>query len=497
MTERIERVIGRPIPKIRVPVRENSFFKNILSNEQGRITNDPLEIQQWMKEFTETSNLSAVFRAPIQKIIPQIFKSMKIGSTITVPLISSRGTIGLLDMSSNGQFNEEDLTRIRNISHQVTAIILRKQAEDQVKMQLERIRALNDIDHAINSSLDMRVSLEILLKEVLIQLHVDAASILLLNQPGQVLAYVTGIGFRTPAIRQSRLHLGEGLAGQVGHERKILHISDPETARVPMSRTDLFKSEGFVEYIGVPLIAKGTLKGVLEIFHRSHLDPDLDWMNFLETLSGQASIAIDNVLLFEGIQQSNQELIAAYDATIIGWSQAMDLRDKETEGHTQRVTDLTLKLAKRMGIGQPEMVQIRRAALLHDIGKLGVPDQILFKPGPLTDAEWTIMHQHPNFAYNMLMPIAYLRSALDIPYCHHEKWDGSGYPRGLKGEDIPMAARLFAIIDVWDALRSNRPYRASWTAEKTRQYILDQSGKQFDPVVVRYFMEMLEDGEVS
>ena len=161
----------------------------------------------------------------------------------------------------------------------------------------------------------------------------------------------------------------------------------------------------------------------------------------------------------------------AYDETIEGWSRAMDLRDKETEGHTQRVTELTLRLANSMGFGAEELVHIRRGTLLHDIGKMGVPDDILRKPGPLTDEEWVIMRRHPQLAYDMLAPIFYLRPATDIPYCHHEKWDGTGYPRGLKGEQIPLAARIFALVDVWDALCSDRPYRKAWPADRVRSYI--------------------------
>jgi len=169
------------------------------------------------------------------------------------------------------------------------------------------------------------------------------------------------------------------------------------------------------------------------------------------------------------------------------------LRDKETEGHTQRVTELTLKLARAMGLTNSDLVHIRRGALLHDIGKMGVPDGILFKEGPLTEEEWKIMRQHPRFAYEMLSPIEYLRPALDIPYCHHEKWDGSGYPRGLKGEEIPLAARLFAVVDVYDALTSDRPYRPAWPRQKTLEHIRQLSGSHFDPQVVETFMELLAE----
>jgi HD-GYP domain-containing protein (c-di-GMP phosphodiesterase class II) len=314
-----------------------------------------------------------------------------------------------------------------------------------------------------------------------------------LNAFNQRLEYVAGKGFRTLGIRQSNLQIGEGLAGQVGLERKVLHISNLDEAKVQPHRQELLKDEQFVEYLGIPLVAKGMLKGVLEIFNRTPLTPDLDWLNYLETLGGQAAIAIDNVQMFEGMQQSNHELITAYDATIAGWSRAMDLRDKETEGHTQRVTELTVQLAKKMGISQQDIVQMRRGALLHDIGKLGVSDNILLKPDTLSTIEWAVMRQHPAYAYKMLLPITYLRPALDIPYCHHEKWDGSGYPRGLKGEEIPLAARIFAIVDIWDALRSDRPYRAGWTIERTRENILEGSGTHFDPRVVEAFISLLDE----
>jgi putative two-component system response regulator len=191
------------------------------------------------------------------------------------------------------------------------------------------------------------------------------------------------------------------------------------------------------------------------------------------------------------LEQAHLQLLAAYDATIEGWSRAMDLRDKETEGHTKRVTVLSEKLAKMAGMSDEEMIYVRRGALLHDIGKLGIPDDILLKPEKLTEEEWGIMHQHPQFAHDMIFPIEYLRPSLDIPYCHHEKWDGTGYPRGLKGEEIPLAARIFAVVDVWDAVTSDRPYRPAWDKKKALKYINDESGKHFDPRIVELFNNLL------
>jgi putative nucleotidyltransferase with HDIG domain len=187
-------------------------------------------------------------------------------------------------------------------------------------------------------------------------------------------------------------------------------------------------------------------------------------------------------------------LVAAYDATISGWSRAMDLRDRETEGHSQRVAEHTVLIARAMGVDEQELIHVRRGALLHDMGKLGIPDSILHKPGKLTPEEWVVMKRHPTLGYDMLKDIEYLQPALDIPYCHHEKWDGTGYPRGLKGEEIPLVARIFAVVDVWDALISDRPYRSAWSKEDAAAYIREQSGKHFEPKLVDLFFTTIEKG---
>jgi putative nucleotidyltransferase with HDIG domain len=202
-------------------------------------------------------------------------------------------------------------------------------------------------------------------------------------------------------------------------------------------------------------------------------------------------MAVDNGRVHEELQRSMRDLHLAYDTTIEGWSRALDLRDKETEGHTQRVTELTMKLARIAGISEAELVHVKRGALLHDIGKMGVPDHILLKPDKLTDEEWVHMRKHPTYAYELLKPIEYLRDALDIPYCHHEKWDGSGYPRGLKGEEIPLSARLFAVVDIWDAIRSDRPYRSGWNEQRSLDFIRSVSGTHLDPKVVELFLRVV------
>jgi PAS domain S-box-containing protein len=373
------------------------------------------------------------------------------------------------------------------IGHDITE---RKQAEQRIQTQLRRLDALHAVDAAITSSLDVQVTLSVLLQQVLDQLGADAADVLLFRPHTQSLEYVAGRGFRSGGLERTPQRLGEGHAGRAALERRTVHVPDLRQAAPQSRRTGLLASQEFVSYFGVPLVAKGQLQGMLEVFHRTSLNPDTPWLNFLEALASQAAIAIDNALLFDEVQRSNTQLALAYDATIEGWSRAMDLRDKETEGHTRRVTELTVHLAPTLGIADEELVHLRRGALLHDIGKMGVPDAILLKPGPLTDAEWAIMRRHPALAYEMLAPIAYLRPALAIPYSHHEKWDGTGYPRQLKGEVIPLAARIFAVADVWDALRSDRPYRPAWPDAKVRDHIRALSGTHFDPHVVDAFLRI-------
>lgn len=360
----------------------------------------------------------------------------------------------------------------------------RKKSEEQLKHHMDNLAALSTIDEAINSSLDLRITLKVLLQETLKQLKVDASSVLLLDPYSQTLEYKAGMGFSSNWINFAKVRLGESYAGKVAKERKILIVRDIGKVEQEISPNKLFSSEKFQAYFGVPLIAKGQVKGVLEIFNRHTLDPDEEWLGFVEAFANQAAIAIDNAEMYDSLQTSHSELLLAYDTTIEGWSRALDYRDKETDGHSRRVTDMTVRIARAMGIGKDKLIHIRRGALLHDIGKLGVPDNILLKPGKLSKEEFCIMKKHTEIAFRLLSPIEFLRPAMDIPYYHHERWDGSGYPMGLKCEEIPLAARIFAFVDVWDALLSDRPYRPAWPVEKVKEYIRSQAGTHFDPGMV-------------
>lgn len=367
----------------------------------------------------------------------------------------------------------------------------RKLAEIQIRQQIQHLTALSKIDQVITSTIHLGIMMDAVLLQVIAELQVDAADILLLNSDTQVLEYLTGTGFRTQMHESERVPVGRSLAGRVAKERHLLKVEDltdhPEDPYV----SELLAKEGFISYFGVPLIIRGRVRGVLEVFHRTTMHPYEDWFDFLNVLAGQAVIAFENASLFADLEQANQQLSQAYDATIEGWSRALDLRDKETEGHTLRVTELTQTLAQKFNFTDNQMLHIRWGALLHDIGKMGVPDSILLKPEELSEEEWVIMRQHPQYAYDLLQSIAFLSPALDIPYCHHERWDGKGYPRGLVGEEIPLPARIFAVVDVWDALSSDRPYRSRWSEEKIREHIQALSGTRFDPQVVDVFMRSL------
>jgi len=415
---------------------------------------------------------------------------------VGLPLRTSSETIGVLILSvDQPRLLTPDEVNLLNIVAELTGnAIHRAELYYRTQEQLRRLTALRDVDVAISSSHDINVTLDIIINHTVEQLKVDAASILLYDPFMQALTYAAGSGFRSAGVGATHLMVGEGYAGTAALTRQTVRSQVIDPGRDGAAR---LAGEGFASYFGVPLVAKGQIKGVLEVFTRTAFSPSADWLEFLEALGGQTAIAIDNAQLLQNLQRSNVELELAYDTTLEGWGKAVELRDEDTERHTERVTQLTLQLARRLGIDEQELIHMRRGALLHDIGKMGVPDDILRKPGKLTDEEWVKMRRHVQYAYDLLNSIAYLRKAIAIPYCHHEKWDGTGYPRGLTGEEIPLSARIFAIVDVWDALRSDRPYRSAWPHDKVLAYVKEQSGLHFDPIVLEAFVKMVDEGLVE
>jgi PAS domain S-box-containing protein/putative nucleotidyltransferase with HDIG domain len=426
---------------------------------------------------------------PYRKRLTKILVGKSLGEATEYEIVGKDGNSHYVEILATPRYSGKDIVGFQAIARDITA---RKRADERIKRQLEHLTALSATDRVISANSDLELSLAEILTHVTKELAIDAADILILNASSQMLEYGAANGFRSRNVKKTHVRLGESLAGRVILKRQLVRIQNLGKDPEHISLTARLLGEDFICYFGVPLIAKGQVKGVLEVFQRSALQPDAEWFDFLHALAGQAAIAVENATLFENLQRSNRELTLAYDATIEGWSRALDLRDKETEGHTQRVTEMTVKLARNFGFSEAELVQIRWGALLHDIGKMGVADEILHKPSPLTDEEWVAMKKHPVFADAMLSPIRYLRLAQDIAYGHHEKWDGTGYPRGLKGTQIPLAVRIFSVVDVWDALKSDRPYRAAWTSKKVHEHIRSLSGMHFDPRVVDAFLRIVD-----
>ncbi len=412
--------------------------------------------------------------------------------SITVPIRTASETIGaiLVAIPSPQQIGAHHIRLITTIAEIAGNAIYRSNLYERSDEQIRRLTTLREMDAAITASLDLPITLGILLEHLTTKMGVSAASVLVFNPESQMLDHLATSGFRTRDIKHNSTSIADGIVEQVLLSRKPVYIGNLKQEN-SMRINAMAANENFVSYYAIPLFSKGAVRGILEAYFRSSFTPTNDWLDFIHTLAGQATIAIDNSQLFQNLQRTNQELSLAYDTTLEGWGKALELRDKETQGHTRRVTELTVKLAQQMGIPEAELTHIRRGVLLHDIGKMGVPDNILRKEGPLTKLELAEMRKHPQYAYDLLYPITYLRPAIDIAYSHHEWWNGEGYPRKLKGREIPLPARIFAVVDVWDALLSNRPYRKAWTKKKVIEYIYSLSGRQFDPDIVEIFMKMI------
>lgn len=426
-------------------------------------------------------------------IDPELALPGTVHSLLAIPLIDHEQTLGATIIARNRSFTLSEV-RLVNAIADITAVTLRRvMLAEQTEKRLNQMSALRTIETAINANLDLRFTLNILLDQVIHRLNLDAADVWLYHEQSGRLSYGGGYGFRGLNIRTAPLQLEYSLPGLVAKNGSPLFIPDLRKSNISIRHTVPLEEEGFIAYYGLPLISRRRLHGVLELFHRKPLKLSNDQKEFLESLVSTTAIAIDNARLIEDLKRTNAELVQAYDETILGWSLALEMRDSSTENHTRRVTEMTVRLAQAMGITGEDLTQIRRGAILHDIGKMAIPDHILRKTGSLTEEEAAIMRLHPLFARQMLESIAFLRPALAIPTYHHERWDGTGYPFGLKGEEIPLPARIFAVVDVWDALRHDRPYRTAWPEEKVRAYLREEAGSHFDPKVVESFLQLLDN----
>lgn len=370
-----------------------------------------------------------------------------------------------------------------------------KLGQEKLEQQMQLNIALRTIDEMIISNLSLEELFEEYLDILKEQLGADTAIVWTFNTQDQRLELAAKREFDgLNSIEDlTSLPLKTSFAGKAAREQELFRIGNLQEETQEADWESEKVTGQYVSFYAAPLISKGELKGVVEVFQKSFHEQDDAWEEQLSVLANQAAIAIDNAQLFENFENANQELNVAYDETIAGWARTMEYRDIETEGHSQRVSRMSQVMAWKLSLSSEEAVNLRRGALLHDIGKIGIPDVLLLKAGKYTPAEIELMKTHTIIAYDMLKPIHFLRDTLDILRSHHERWDGTGYPDGLAGEDIPYFARIFAIIDVWDALRSDRPYRPSWTVKETLDHIESESGKHFDPEIVVAFLDVMEN----
>ncbi|CAM4395725.1 PAS domain S-box protein [Deinococcus marmoris] len=504
--------VGRDVTQRRAADEDRAFLAAIVQASHNAIIGVSLDhtIRSWNPGAEELYGHTAeeAIGQPITFIVPADFHALELE-------LMERASQGFRDppfegnrVTKNGEQIQVMVTispildaagqviGVSKIARNITAL---RKAEQEIQVlnedlqrQLRSITGLRKIDHSIAASADLDVTLGLVLDNVRQQLGMDVATVLLFDPHRKTLTYTVTRGFYAEKLENSGTKLGVGLAGSAALIQQPISLTDLTHASALPAWRDVVRNEGLTAYYAVPLLSKGQVVGVLEVLHHQAWPLSLDWLSTLETLADQAAIAIDHARLVTELERSNVELRSAYDKNIEGWARALDLRDHETEGHSRRVTEMTHALCAALGFTPEQLIHVRRGALLHDIGKMGIPDAVLLKPGKLTEDEWSLMKKHPKYAAELLTPIEFLHPALEIPQNHHEKWDGSGYPRGLQGEAIPLAARAFAVVDVYDALMSDRPYRQAWTREKTMDHIQSGSGLHFDPEVVEVFVQMME-----
>ncbi len=412
-----------------------------------------------------------------------------------IPIMSQNEKIAMLIAGRRYMFTEQEIVIIKTIAEMINTAIERVNLYQKIKKQLMHLESLHAIDQAITSIYDIQVINNIILDQACRELDGDAADILMLNSPLNALEFYGRRGFKDSTLIGGRISLTTSVAGKVLLEKEDLFIPNLDENQLPFIQKHL-SIENFKSYFAKPLSLKGKAIGVMEIFMRRPFYPDEEWISFFESLATQAAVAYDSYQKYFDLQKMQMNMASSFRSTLETWSKSLELHDIETEGHIRRVTDETLDLARKLGIAEKELPNIERGALLHDIGKLAIMDDILQKKGPLTDEEWKEIKRHPQVSRDLLSNVKMLEDALDIPYSHHENWDGSGYPQGLKGEEIPLSARIFAVVETYDALISPRPYREAWSKKQAVRYLIDQKDKKFDPNIVDLFLDFLQNAEI-
>ena len=463
----------------------NQKFTDIFGITIEAISNRPVRFSQIATassiKFVETQQ---------QKLIHGIITSLryeftafdKIGNEIYVEVSSSA-------------FSYRGGTAVQITLRDITDRIRAEKEEHEQRILAE---ALRDTASALNSTLNFDELMERILLNLGKVVYHESSNIMLINDDRGTARFVAASGYPDDdyqnLMQSGVVHLNDVPTlykmYQTGKPIVVQDTTkDPEWVVIP-------RSSWILSYTGAPIKVKDQVIGFLNLNSPIRGFFTVENAAHLQAFADQAGVALNNAKLLQDLRKSNLELLSAYETTLHGWSKALELRDYGTEGHTLRVMEMTVKLATKLGITDPQLTHIRYGCLLHDIGKIGIPDSILTKAGPLTEEEWEIMRRHPVYAYDILSNIPYLAPSLDIPYYHHEWWNGNGYPQGLKGEQIPLAARIFTIVDVWDGLRENRPYRQGLPENEVVEYLEEQSGIQFDPEIVLAFVDLLIEEEI-
>ncbi len=422
-------------------------------------------------------------------------QNRKLHGWVRLPLVAQDELMGFLTMANttSNYFTDELVAFAQTFANQAGIAIKNAFLYQSEKKRYQEAEKLRQAATVVASSLKLSEVLNILLEQLKEVVPFDSAAVLLPEGDSVRIMAESGLPREEQALGKLYPASNRLLQYILVNNRPLILDDAQKDGRFERWAA----SENVHGWIGVPMVAHGQVTGFITLDSFTPGAFDEGQAALAQSFAHQAAAAIENAQLFESLKFSNTELSKAYDTTLEGWGNALELRDKETQGHTRRVADLTLELARRMNCTDEQILHIRRGVLVHDIGKMGVPDTILNKKGPLTPREWKEMRKHPQFAFDLLYPIAYLRPSIEIPYCHHEWWNGSGYPRGLKGEQIPLAARLFAVVDVWDALLSDRPYRKHWPRKKVIKYIRDQAGIHFDPKIAEIFLKMIEEKDAG
>jgi PAS domain S-box-containing protein len=462
--------------------------------DSDELKNDPVELGSGLSGIIALNKRGEIVNYDSSDPRAVVVKGTEVNPVehlMGVPVLNNDQLTGLLVVWRTGveqEFQPAELNFLTGLAQQAAVAIENArlfQLEQERRQEAENLQVAAT---AVASSLDLQQVLQTIMIALKHVIPYDSASMLLLEGDHVRLRAAQGLPKPEMALNQ--------LFSSSNALLHAIHLSGKPVILSDAQKDPRFEAwaggEGTHGWLGVPLIARGEVIGYITLDSKT-LDAFRDKDAILaQTFAHQAAAAIDNARLYSGLEQANRELSRAYDTTLEGWGNALELRDKETQGHTRRVADLTLRLGRQLGLEEPELTHLRRGVLVHDIGKMGVSDEILHKETSLTKKEWDEMRKHPQYAFDLLYPIPYLRSALTVAYCHHERWNGSGYPRGLSGEEIPLPARIFAVVDVWDALLSDRPYRKAWPRTKVLDYLNDQAGILFDPKVVQTFLKMVE-----